>query len=204
MECVRLRVKDVDLAYRCVVVRNGKGAKDRVVTLADPLLPHLEEQLTRVRRLHERDLAAGFGAVWLPDALARKYPNAPRELGWQYVFPANRRSADPRSGAIHRHHSDPSALQKAVRVAIRRAGISRKASCHTFRHSFATHLLAAGADIRTVQEQLGHRDVRTTQIYTHLLQRGGSAVASPLNRLLPAELTQPARDNSTRGAPARP
>lgn len=185
MECVRLRVKDVDLHYRCIVVRQGKGHRDRVVTLADGLIPHLEDQLTHVARVHERDLHAGYGAVRLPQALERKYPAAHRELGWQYVFPANRRSADPRTGAIQRHHADPSSLQRAVRKAIKAAGIERKASCHTFRHSFSTHLLANGADIRTVQEQLGHRDVRTTQIYTHLLERGGGAVISPLNRLLP-------------------
>lgn len=185
MECVRLRVKDVDLGYRCILVRDGKGRRDRVVTLADGLIEYLQEQINRVTLQHQRDVAAGYGEVWLPHALERKFPNASREPGWQYVFPADRRSADPRTGAIHRHHVDPSGLQKAVKVAIRKAGITRKASCHTFRHSFATHLLANGADIRTVQEQLGHRDVRTTQIYTHLLERGGSAVVSPLNRLLP-------------------
>ncbi len=183
MECVRLRVKDVDFGYRCIVVRDGKGRKDRVVTLADGLAPHLESQVERVARLHERDLAAGHGEVWLPAALQRKYVNAARELAWQYVFPAARRSTDPRTGEIRRHHCDPSTLQKAVRRAIQRAGITRKASCHTFRHSFATHLLASGADIRTVQEQLGHRDVRTTQIYTHLIQRGASGVASPFDRV---------------------
>jgi integron integrase len=184
MECVRLRVKDLDFEHRCIVVRNGKGARDRIVTLADAVVPYLGEQVTRVRRLHERDLDAGYGSVWLPDALARKFINAPRELAWQYVFPARNRSADPRTGKIQRHHVDESALQKAVKIAITRAGITKKASCHTFRHSFATHLLAHGADIRTVQEQLGHKDVRTTQIYTHLLGRGGNAVTSPLNRLL--------------------
>jgi integron integrase len=185
MECVRLRLKDVDFGYRCIVVRDGKGRKDRIVTLADGLIPHLREQVRAVRLIHQRDVTAGYGAVYLPQALERKFPNASRELGWQYLFPAGRRSADPRSGEIRRHHVDPSSLQRAVRAAIRRAGITRKASCHTFRHSFATHLLANGADIRTVQDQLGHRDVRTTQIYTHLLERGGNAVVSPLNRLLP-------------------
>ncbi|MDZ7668307.1 MAG: integron integrase [Gammaproteobacteria bacterium] len=185
MECVRLRVKDVDFDYRCIIVRDGKGRKDRVVTLADGLISHLREQITTVRRRHERDLASGYGSVWLPQALSRKYPNGARELAWQFVFPAARRAADPRTGEVHRHHVDASGLQRAVRAAIRRAGITRRASCHTFRHSFATHLLAGGADIRTVQEQLGHQDLRTTQIYTHLLERGGAAVISPLNRLLP-------------------
>jgi integron integrase len=184
MECARLRIKDVDFEHRCIVVRDGKGAKDRIVTLADAAVPHLREQVAAVRRLHERDLAAGYGSVWLPDALARKFVNAPREIGWQFMFPARARSADPRTGEIHRHHVDESALQKAVKAAIARAGITKKASCHTFRHSFATHLLASGADIRTVQEQLGHKDVRTTQIYTHLIRRGANAVTSPLNKLL--------------------
>lgn len=185
MECVRLRVKDVDFGYRCIIVRDGKGRKDRVVTLADGLIGHLREQVVAVQRRHERDLVSGYGSVWLPQALSRKYPNAAREFAWQFVFPAPRRSVDPRTGEIHRHHVDPSGLQRAVRAAIRRAGITRRASCHTLRHSFATHLLAGGADIRTVQEQLGHQDLRTTQIYTHLLERGGAAVVSPLNRLLP-------------------
>jgi len=185
MECVRLRVKDIDFHYRCVLVRDGKGRKDRVVTLADGLIEPLRAQLALIEQIHTHDVEAGFGTVWIPEALARKYLNAPSELGWQFVFPAARRSVDPRSGAVRRHHVDPSGLQRAVRAAIRQAGITRKASCHTFRHSFATHLLANGADIRTVQEQLGHRDLRTTQVYTHLLERGGNAVVSPLNRLLP-------------------
>jgi integron integrase len=183
MECVRLRVKDIDFAFRCIVVRDGKGAKDRVVTLPSSMESQLKAQLCEVKRVHDIDLAAGFGAVWLPDALERKYPNGAREWAWQYVFPAKQRSVDPRTNAIRRHHADESGLQKAVRAAIVRAGIDKKASCHTFRHSFATHLLASGADIRTVQEQLGHADVRTTQIYTHLLQRGANAVVSPLDRV---------------------
>ncbi|MCP5181501.1 MAG: integron integrase [Pseudomonadales bacterium] len=184
MECVRLRVKDVDFGYRCIVVRDGKGGKDRVVTLADLLVQRLRLQIDRVRLIHQQDVLDGYGNVWLPHALERKYPNASHELAWQYVFPSVQRSIDPRSGIERRHHVDPSRLQKAVKLAIGKAGVNRKASCHTFRHSFATHLLASGADIRTVQEQLGHSDIRTTQIYTHLLERGAGGVISPLNRLL--------------------
>lgn len=184
MECVRLRVKDLDFEHRAVIVREGKGGKDRIVTLPDELIVPLQRHLGNVRNSHDKDLAEGYGAVWLPHALARKYPNAPKQWGWQYVFPATRRSMDPRSNVVRRHHIDESSLQKAVKLAIRKAGIEKPASCHTLRHSFATHLLERGMDIRTVQEQLGHKDIRTTQLYTHLLKRGGNAVRSPLSDVL--------------------
>jgi integron integrase len=184
MECLRLRVKDLDFEHRAILVRSGKGNKDRVVTLPDPCIEPLQRQLTAVRNLHNKDLQDGFGEVWLPFALARKYPQAGRSWAWQYVFPASTRSVDPRSGVTRRHHLDDSCLQKAIKQAVRRAGITKPASCHTLRHSFATHLLERGMDIRTVQEQLGHKDVRTTQIYTHVLGRGGNAVVSPLADIL--------------------
>jgi integron integrase len=181
MECVRLRVKDLDFARLQLTIREGKGEKDRVTMLPQSLVEPLKAQLEMSRRLHEEDLAAGFGAVYLPYALERKYPNAAKEWGWQYVFPASRRSTDPRSGVTRRHHLAEDVLQRAVRTAIRQAGITRKASCHTFRHSFATHLLEDGYDIRTVQELLGHKDVSSTMIYTHVLNRGGRGVRSPLD-----------------------
>ena len=184
MECVRLRVKDLDFEHRAVIVREGKGGKDRIVTLPDELIVPLQRHLGNARNIHDKDLSDGYGAVWLPHALARKYPNAPAQWGWQYVFPATRRSQDPRSNVVRRHHIDESTIQKAVKLAIRKAGIEKPASCHTLRHSFATHLLERGMDIRTVQEQLGHKDVRTTQLYTHLLKRGGNAVRSPLSGVL--------------------
>ncbi len=183
MECVRLRVKDLDFDYRAIVVRDGKGQKDRVVTLPDALIEPLRRHLGAVRNFHEKDLSDGYGEVYLPYALARKYPNAPREWGWQYVFPASQRSVDPRSGKTRRHHIDERTFQRAMRKAVRQTGIVKPATCHTMRHSFATHLLQRGMDIRTVQEQLGHKDVRTTQIYTHLINRGAAAVVSPLNDL---------------------
>jgi integron integrase len=184
LESLRLRVKDLDFGHRAIIVRDGKGGKDRVVTLPDELIVPLKRHLLNRKTLFERDCAAGFGTVYLPHALARKYPNAPSQWGWQYVFVADRISADPRSGGRRRHHVEETGVQRAVRVAARRAGISKPASCHLLRHSFATHLLERGADIRTVQEQLGHSDVRTTQIYTHVIKRGGLAVKSPLGAVL--------------------
>ena len=181
MECLRLRVKDLDFAHRAVIVRDGKGAEDRVTVLPDSLIPLLQEHLQRIKALHEQDLAQGHGSAYLPDALARKYPNADKEWSWQYAFPANRLSQDPRSGITRRHHLHESSLQKAIRQAAQLAGIEKPVSPHTFRHCFATHLLESGYDIRTVQELLGHKDVKTTMIYTHVLNQGGLAVRSPLD-----------------------
>jgi integron integrase len=181
MEALRLRCKDVDLERRVLVVRNGKGAKDRVTVLPDKLRPPLEGQLERVALAHRDASQHGFAGVELPHALARKYPGAHLDLAWQYVFPAARPSRDPRTGAWRRHHIYEDSVQRKVKQALRTAGIGKPASCHTFRHCFATHLIESGADIRTVQELMGHSSVKTTQIYTHVLNRGGIAVRSPLD-----------------------
>ena len=181
MEALRLRVSDIDFDYAQISVRAGKGDKDRVTLLPDTLREPLLEHLVTVRTLHDRDLAAGFGHTWLPHALERKYPNADREWIWQYVFPSTAISPDRSDGVLRRFHMSPRTIQKAMRRAVRQAGISKRAGCHTLRHSFATHLIEDGYDIRTVQELLGHKDVKTTQIYTHVLNRGGRGVRSPLD-----------------------
>ncbi|WP_333607699.1 integron integrase [Arsukibacterium sp.] len=184
MEAVRLRVKDVDYDYISLMIWQGKGNKNRRVTLAPELLPLLRRQSHLVHDYWQRDkIAPDYAGVWLPNALARKYPSAPNEIGWQYLFPSNQLSIDPEIKKVRRHHIDETTVRKAVKQAAQLAKIQKQVTCHTLRHSFATHLLEAGADIRTVQEQLGHSDVRTTQIYTHVLKHGVSGVKSPLSQL---------------------
>ncbi len=181
MEALRLRVQDIEFKRREILVRNGKGFKDRVTMLPDKLAGRLQTHLATVRLLHEKDLGEGYGEVHLPYALERKYPAAGRSWGWQYVFPSGNRSIDPRTGKTRRHHVDEQTIQRAVKQAVRTAGLVKPATPHTLRHSFATHLLQKGQDIRTVQELLGHEDVQTTMIYTHVLNRGGHGVTSPLD-----------------------
>jgi integron integrase len=183
-ECVSIRVKDVDFGFRQIVVRNGKGGKDRVTPLPQSLLGPLEQQLKDAKRVWQCDRIDGFGECSMPLALVRKYPGAAGEWAWQYVFPASKRSRDPISGNWKRHHIDPSVVQRKIKHAVREAGLTKPASCHTLRHSFATHLLESGHDIRTIQELLGHKDLSTTMIYTHVLGKGGHGVSSPLDLLL--------------------
>jgi integron integrase len=183
LEALRLRVQDVDFGMKQVTVRDGKGAKDRYTMFAEVLIPALREHLEKVRLRHQEDLKMGFGAVYLPGGLERKYPNAAREWRWQYVFPARDLSKDPRSGQMRRHHLDEATIHRAIKAAVARVGIQKSVSSHTFRHSFATHGLQGGADIRTIQELLGHEDVSTTMIYTHVMGQGGCGMKSPLDNL---------------------
>jgi integron integrase len=195
LEALRLRVKDVDFGMQQIIVRDGKGEKDRVTMLPRALSARLQSHLRKVKLMHEEDCARGYGQVALPYALGRKYPRADREWAWQYVFPASKLSHAPNEMVLRRHHLHESAAQRAVKQAVKAAGICKPGSCHTFRHSFATHLLEDGYDIRTVQELLGHKDVRTTMVYTHVLQRGGRGVRSPLDLRADASNTKAARES---------
>ena len=183
MECIRLRIQDLDFGQNLVYIRDAKGGKDRVVVLPKSVREDLQFRVESVKKIHDKDLSQGFGKVYMPEALARKYPNASQEFRWQYVFPAKKLSNDPRSGVQRRHHVLESGLQKAVKTAVDRAGITKRATCHTFRHSFATHMLENGVNIRIVQELMGHADVKTTEIYTHVMEKDISGVASPLDLL---------------------
>ena len=183
MEAVRLRIKDVDFQMKQMTVRSGKGDKDRVTTFPASVIPLVENHLAKVKVMHDQDIAQGYGEVYLPYALSRKYPRAGKEWGWQYMFPARDLSTDPLTNIVRRHHVDPSVINKAIKTVTRRTGLTKQISAHTFRHSFATHLLQRGTDIRTVQALLGHKDIATTMIYTHILQQGGQGVPSPLDDL---------------------
>ena len=184
MECIRLRIRDLDFERRLIYVRAAKGGKDRITLFPESLHPLMQNQVASVEKLHQQDLADGFGDVYLPNALARKYPNAPKSFGWQYVFPSKKRSRDPRSEKTRRHHVLESGLQKAVKAAVNRAGLTKPVSCLTFRHSFAMHLLENGVNIRVVQELMGRADVKATEIYTHVMEKDITVVQSPLDRLI--------------------
>ena len=183
MECIRLRIQDLDFGQSLVYVRDAKGGKDRVVVFPKTVQEDLQFRVENVKKIHDDDLEQGLGKVYIPEALSRKYPNASREFRWQYVFPAKKLSTDPRSGVQRRHHVLESGLQKAVKIAVDRAGITKRATCHTFRHSFATHMLENGVNIRIVQELMGHADVKTTEIYTHVMEKDISVISSPLDLL---------------------